>query len=111
MTPAQAELADRIRAFLPPTPDEKRMFGVWAFMVGGKLAACAGNDGGMLLRVDPAEHEVLTLRPGASTAEMGAKQTSMGPGWLWVESEVLGSDEELMFWLDRALEFNEQLTA
>lgn len=111
MTPAQAELADRIRAYLPPTPDEKSMFGVWAFMVGGKLTACAGKDGGMLLRVDPDEHEILTQRDGASTATMGPKQNSMGSGWVWIEPDALASDDELVFWLDRALEFNEHLTA
>lgn len=111
MTPAQAELADRIRAYLPPTPDEKSMFGVWAFMLGGKLVACAGKDGGMLLRVNPDEHELLTQREGASTATMGPKQNSMGSGWVWIEPDALASDDELVFWLARALEFNEHLPA
>ncbi len=110
MTPAQAELADRIRAYLPPVPDEKSMFGVWAFMVDGKLTACASTDGSMLLRVDPDEHDVLAQRPGAETAKIGPKRNTMGAGWLVIESEALASDDELLFWLDRALEFNAVLT-
>ena len=51
------DLADRIRALIPD-PDgitERKMFGGHAFMLNGNMAVAASGQGGLLLRVDPAD--------------------------------------------------------
>ena len=50
-------LADRIRSLIVDEPalTEKKMFGGLAFLVGGNMAISASGQGGLLVRVDPAE--------------------------------------------------------
>ena len=51
-----AELADRIRALLGDrAEDEKKVFGGLAFMIGGNMAVAASSNGGIIVRVDPAD--------------------------------------------------------
>jgi TfoX/Sxy family transcriptional regulator of competence genes len=87
---------------------EKRMFGMVAFMVDGKLAMGVDGDGRMLVRVDPADDEALLRRPGARRSEMGAGR-DMGPGWLRVDAEVAEDPAELRFWVATALDCNRRL--
>lgn len=51
------ELADRLREAVSGVEDltEQRMFGGLAFLVNGNMAVAANGDGGLLVRVDPAE--------------------------------------------------------
>ena len=51
------ELADRIRELIVGEPDvtEKKMFGGLAFLIGGNMAVAASGQGGVLVRVDPAQ--------------------------------------------------------
>ena len=104
----RAELADRVRALLAgePTREEKRMFGSVAFMVNGRMLVATWGDGDLLVRVDPARSAALQLRPGVRPAEMGAKRTSMGPGWLAVSASAIADDGSLLEWIDVAREFN-----
>lgn len=107
MTPAAAgdqarELVDRIRASLPvENVREVRMFGAIAIMVDDAMAVAVHKDGGLLVRVDPAEDADLLEKPEASRAEMGAGR-SMGPGWIRVEPPALRSDVTLAGWLTAA---------
>ncbi len=89
LTPAQEDLADRVRAALPEGAEvrEVRMFGGLSFMV----------DGGLLVRVEEARYDDLVERPGAREAVMGS--TSMSPGWLLVDAHGLASDDDLAFWI------------
>jgi TfoX/Sxy family transcriptional regulator of competence genes len=50
-------LADRVRELVGGRRgvSEKRMFGGLAFLVDGKMAVAVSREGGLLLRVDPAE--------------------------------------------------------
>ena len=99
-------LADRLRRALAdePTTREMRMFGGLSFLVNDKIVVAAQRDGGLLVRVDPARNSELIGRPGASQPEMG-RGRSMGPGWIRVSGDAIGSDEELAFWLRAAMEF------
>lgn len=105
MTPAQSELVARLRALLADRSPvrEASMFGSRSFMVDERLAVAAMKDGGLLVRVPSERHDELIGRPGARQAEMGAGRT-MGPSWLTVSAEVIGTDEGLAFWLGVALE-------
>lgn len=112
MNQKRAELADRIRALLAdePTLEQKPMFGSLAFMVNDKLLVAAWGEGELLVRVDPERSEELQRMPGVAIAEMGPKRTSMGPSWLTVGAEELGTEDQLLSWIDIAREFNRTLS-
>ncbi len=101
------ELAERVRTALAgvPTVREVAMFGALSFMVNDKLAVCASHDGGLLVRCDPAHGDDLIRAEAAEPAEM--KGRPMGPGWLAVRADRLGSAEELSFWIALALDHND----
>lgn len=113
MTPAVAadrarELVDRIRAYLPGGQvREVRMFGAIAIMVDDAMAVAVHKDGGLLVRVDPADDARLLEKPEASRAEMGAGR-SMGPGWIRVEPPALHDDTALAEWLTAATGYHAQ---
>lgn len=108
MNEKRAELADRIRSLLAddPSGEEKRMFGSIAFMVNGRMLVATWGDGDLLVRIDPARSAELLVRDGVHRAEMGAKRTSMGPGWLAVAADAISDDSALLEWIDIAREFN-----
>jgi hypothetical protein len=93
------DLADRLREVLSGEPDvvEKRMFGGLAFLVAGHLAVSASGQGGLLLRVDPARSDALTVDPRLRPFEMRGRSMS---GWLHVDVDESVSDEELGSWVD-----------
>ena len=98
-----AELADRIRDLVQGESglSEKRMFGGLAFLVRGNMAVAASSQGGLLLRIDPADAESLTSRPHARRFEMRGR----------VDSEALGDDDELSSWVDVGLAYARSLPA
>jgi TfoX/Sxy family transcriptional regulator of competence genes len=102
------ELLDRIRASLPDLPvREVRMFGGVAVMLDDGMVVGVQKDGGLLVRVDPAEDQALLERPHASRAEMGAGR-SMGAGWLSIAAEALESDEILDDWVRIAVAYRQR---
>ena len=88
--------AQRIREHLEGEPGitERRMFGGLAFLVDGHMAVAA-SEGGLLLRIHPAELESLTSRPGVRPFEMRDRPMK---GWLHVGDEAI--DEDLGRWVD-----------
>jgi len=95
------ELADRIRFLIGTGPGitEKKMFGGLAFLVGGNMAISASGQGGVLVRVDPADSSALIATANATLAVMGGRTMQ---GWLRVSSEDLETDEQLTEWVNRA---------
>jgi len=87
------DLASRVRELLgsEPAATEKRMFGGLAFLVGGHMAIASGQ-GGLLLRVDPAERETLLADPRASRSVMGGREMA---GWLSVDIDESTTHDEL----------------
>jgi hypothetical protein len=102
-------LAERIRGLLPEEPvTEKKMFGGLAFLVGGHMAVVASGKGGLMLRCDPADTELLISEPGASRMEMRGKEMD---GWLRVTGEAVSDDAVLSHWIDVGTTYARSLPA
>ena len=105
------DLANRIRELIGADPAlrEQKMFGGLAFLIGGNMSVSASGQGGLLVRVDPDQHEALLAEPGAEEFEMGGR----GPmtGWLRVRSDVLDDDATLRAWVDRGVAYARSLPA
>ena len=103
------ELAGRIRELVAGEPglEEKKMFGGLGFMVGGNMAVAASGQGGLLVRVDPAESDALVAStPPAYPMEMRGRKMA---GWLRLDSEhVAGA--ELDAWVERGVAYARSLT-
>ena len=103
-------LAERIREQLAERGDvtEKKMFGGLAFLVGGNMAVAASGQGGLLLRIDPAQAEVLTGEPHVSRFEMRGRAMD---GWLHVAAAAVERDEDVQRWVDVGLGYARTLPA
>jgi len=101
------ELANRLREQLSGACyTEKKMFGGLAFLIGGNMSVAASGQGGILVRVDPADNDVLLKEPGAAPMQMGGR----GPmqGWLRVSADVL-DDKTLKQWVTRGVSYAKSL--
>jgi hypothetical protein len=92
------DLGDRLRACLHGEPGlrEKRMFGGLGFLVNGNLAVSASSQGGLLLRVDPADTEALTREPHVERFVMRGRAMD---GWLHVGEAAVETEEALRDWV------------
>jgi TfoX/Sxy family transcriptional regulator of competence genes len=101
-------LAARIREHAAGEPvEEKKMFGGLAFLLGGHMAVAASREGGLLVRVEPAETDRLLEEPGATPFAMGNR----GPmdGWLRVSAEAVADEGSLERWVERGLAYARSL--
>ncbi len=100
--PYDRELADRLRLSLDGEPGvtEKSMFGGLAFLVHGHMAVAASSDGGLMVRVDPADTAALVEEPGARRFAMRGREMD---GWLLVDAAVVEDDVALRSWRDRGV--------
>jgi len=89
------ELAARIRALVPKDAVEQKMFGGLAFLVGGNMAVAASGQGGLLVRVDPAESDELVRTTRAETMAMRGRAMA---GWLRVDA-----GDDLAAWVARGV--------
>jgi len=98
------DLADRIRELVGREPGlaEKTMFGGLAFLLDGNMAVAASGQGGLLVRVDPAEGEGLVGRGGAEPMVMRGREMA---GWLRVPTESVTRKRELATWVARGVTF------
>lgn len=98
------ELADRIRFIVGPAPgvSERRMFGGLAFLARGNMAVAASGEGGLLVRVDPADTPSLLVEPGVARMEMRGRAMD---GWLRVAASTVEEDDALQAWVDRGLAY------
>jgi TfoX/Sxy family transcriptional regulator of competence genes len=99
------ELAERIRALTGGEATEKKMFGGVAFLVGGNMAIAASGQGGILVRVDPAESDALVDSTPAEVAVMRGRPMA---GWLRVASADVAGDE-LERWVERGVGYARSL--
>jgi len=94
-----AELANRIRALLgAQETTEQKIFGGIAFMIGGNMAVAASSNGGIIVRVDPAEGPELAATTPAQLMEMRGKTMA---GWLRVAHDDVADDAALAPWVER----------
>jgi TfoX/Sxy family transcriptional regulator of competence genes len=99
-------LAARIRERLGDEAVERKMFGGLAFLVGGNMAVAASGQGGLLVRVDPAESDALVASTPATLMEMRGRSMA---GWLRVASEDVDADEALEEWVRRGASYARSL--
>lgn len=93
-----AELADRVREVVQTERGwtEQRMFGGLAFLIHGHMAVSASSQGGLLLRVDPAETESLVNEPHVGRFVMRGREMD---GWLLVDTEAVETEDDLRRWV------------
>lgn len=103
-------LVARVRAALPDAISartvEKRMFGGVGFMLDGNLLCCAARDGGLLLRIGPANAAAALALPTARPFMNGGRPMT---GYYWIMAEGLADDSALTSALALALAFVETL--
>ncbi len=103
------DLADRIRELVAgERVTEKKMFGGLAFLVGGNMAVAASGQGGILVRVDPAESDSLVERTNAYRMEMRGREMQ---GWLRVDAEDVRTKPQLSKWVQRGIAYARTLPA
>jgi TfoX/Sxy family transcriptional regulator of competence genes len=103
------ELADRIRRLIAGEGvTEQKMFGGLAFLIGGNMAVGASGEGGILVRVDPAESDERVTTTSASLMEMRGRQMR---GWLRVDPDDLRTDAQLAEWVGRGTAYARSLPA
>lgn len=97
-------LADRIRALLPAdlAVSEQVMFGGLAFLVDGNMAIAASGQGGVLVRVDPADSEELMVTTSAVPMEMRGRPMR---GWLRVAADQVRTKSQLARWVELGVRY------
>jgi len=104
------DLANRIRELLAGEEDltEKRMFGGLAFLIGGNMSVAASGQGGLMVRIDPAESDALVAKPHTSRMVMRGREMD---GWLRVGDEGIRTKRELEPWVRRGVAYARSLPA
>jgi TfoX/Sxy family transcriptional regulator of competence genes len=104
------DLANRIREVVHGERGvtEKRMFGGLAFLINGNMAVSASGQGGLLLRVDPAQTDTLVKEAAARRFEMRGREMD---GWLRVDADKLKTDEEFRRWVSYGVTYAKSLQA
>lgn len=104
------ELADRLRELVGSESDltEQKMFGGLAFLVGGNMAVAASGQGGILVRVDPAESDALVATTNARLMEMRGRRMQ---GWLRVDAEDVRTKGQLAKWVELGTTYARSLPA
>jgi hypothetical protein len=102
------DLAERIRERVAGEDGltEKRMFGGLAFLINGNMAVSASGQGGILLRVDPAQTEELVRAPHARRFEMRGREMD---GWLRIDPAAVGTDADLAHWVSIGVSYARSL--
>jgi TfoX/Sxy family transcriptional regulator of competence genes len=96
------DLANRLRELLADEDGitEKKMFGGLAFLLHGHMSVSASGQGGLLVRVDPAESDAMLKRDHVSLMEMRGRSMD---GWLRIAPEGLKTRRQLKSWVDRSV--------
>ena len=103
--------ADRIRQKLSKAnvTEEKKMMGGLIFMVNDKM--CVGLDvekktdkDRLMVGVGKANHDQLIFKKGSKEMDFTGKVMR---GFLFIELEGFDSEDDLEFWIEKALAFNQ----
>jgi TfoX/Sxy family transcriptional regulator of competence genes len=102
--PYDEVLARRIREAIGPEPTltEKRLFGGLSFFIDGNMAIAASGQGGVLVRVDPADFDRLVATGEAYPMEMRGRAMQ---GWLRVDEEHVRTKRQLQRWVGVGVSF------
>ena len=104
------DLAGRIREVLEAEDDigERQMFGGLAFLVAGNMAVAASGQGGLMVRVDPADAPQLLAGEGVRRMDMKGRALD---GWLLVDASALRTEQELADWVGTGVAYARRLPA
>jgi len=104
--PYDHELAERIRQLVAGADNlgQQRMFGGLAFLVNGNMAVAASGEGGLLVRVDPADADAWIN--GVEVIPMVMRGREMR-GWLRVVGDL--DAPGLQQWVARGVAFARSL--
>jgi len=93
------DLANRIRELVGGQPGltEQKMFGGLAFLIGGNMAVAASGQGGIMVRVDPAQSEAIVAKSSARPMVMRGREMD---GWLRVDADDVRTKRQLTKWVD-----------
>lgn len=104
-------LADRIRQRMRNAnlTDEKKMMGGLAFMVNGKMCVGLNTDKAsgkerLMVKIGKENHDELVNTRGSRVMDITGKVMR---GFLFIDPEGYENDDDLDFWVGKALEFNE----
>jgi TfoX/Sxy family transcriptional regulator of competence genes len=102
------ELADRIRELLAAEAQvsEMKMFGGLAFLIRGNMAVAASVQGGLLVRVDPADSASLVSQTSARPMVMRGRPMD---GWLRVDADDVRTKRQLSKWVTLGATFARSL--
>jgi hypothetical protein len=102
------QLANRVRELVQAEEGvtEMRMFGGLAFLIHGNMAVSASGQGGLLLRVDPADTEGLLTDPDARRFEMRGREMD---GWLRIDPHGVTTKRQLKRWVARGVGYARSL--
>ena len=97
-------LAQIVREFLEELPGyiEKRMFGGICFLLHGNMACGILNDD-LIVRVGPENYEKLLKLPNAREFDITGRSMK---GWIMVLSEEFDSDNAVMEWVQKGIDFS-----
>ena len=98
------DLANRLRELLADEDaiTEKKMFGGLAFLLHGNMSVSASRNGGLLVRIDPADTDAVLARPHVTRMKMGGRTMD---GWITVAPEGLMTKRQLAAWVKRSVAF------
>jgi TfoX/Sxy family transcriptional regulator of competence genes len=104
------DLANRIRELVATESGltEKKMFGGLAFLIDGHMSVSVSGQGGLLLRVDPADTDTLLDKPYAEPFEMRGRAMD---GWLRIDPDGVRTKRQLQRWVARGVTYARTLPA
>lgn len=101
------ELADRVQLIIAQYTalDPRRMFGGIGFMINGNMA-CGVIDNYLIVRVGPDLYDQMLKMPNTRVFDFTGRPMT---GWITVSAEGIETDEALITWVHRGLEFAQSL--
>ena len=82
------------------------MFGGLAFLIDGHMSVGVSGQGGLMVRIDPAETDALVAKPHARPFEMRGRAMT---GWLRVDPEGVVTKRALEPWVRRGVAYARSL--
>jgi hypothetical protein len=98
------DLVGRVREILDDRANltETRMFGGLAWLVNGNMAVVVRSKGGLLVRVDPLDHDDLLAEDGTETMVMRGRPLR---GWITVTAQACAPAKALAVWVRRGRDY------
>jgi TfoX/Sxy family transcriptional regulator of competence genes len=102
------DLAHRVRELVAAEDGvtEMKMFGGLAFLIGGNMSVGVSGQGGLMVRVEPAETDALLAKPHVRPFEMRGRGMR---GWLRVDAEGVRTKRQLEPWVRRGVRYARSL--